>query len=262
MFTPEIPLVRRTEPCRSWAVKSSTVVGIQKHPRALAASFVLAVALATHVASAAGVTYAYQGTVTKASGIFADQGSVVAGSFSFDTALQPSAAYGPPTYAFYQGNFPAANQALIPHFHATVIMGTVELSAAAVYDPKSQPFLLIRNNEKTSVVVDSVYYVFPPPKLPGTLTDFELIANDKDPSPDGVRDGLLDGSMNGVRAVLSSLDLAKFSFEGAGPYGYWVQYDAQGKQIGRVDFAWTSVEPVPSELEHKRDGGKRRSRGH
>jgi len=241
-------------------VRPLTVIEVQERTRVAVATVALVIASSAHVASAAEVTYAYQGTVTKASGIFDGQGSVVAGTFSFDTDLAPSPGYGPPTYAFYQGSVPAENRALIPRFEATVVMGKVELSAAAAYDPQDQPFLLIRNNEKTTIVVDSVYYAFPQPKLPGALTDFELIANDKDDSPDGVPDGLLDGSMNGVRAVLASLDLAKFSFEGAPPYGYWEQFNEKGKQIGRVDFAWTTVTPVPSALKHNRDG--RRPRRH
>jgi hypothetical protein len=202
----------------------------------------LVVGLCAHAASATVVTYAYQGTVTSATGIFAGQGTNVTGTFSFDTGLVDSDAGA--VEDFFRNDSPVSNQALTSGFAASLTLGAVTVSKTASHPTSTSAYLLLTNNAPAlPSAIDQVAFALQ--RGAASEANFGLNAQDTSPSgaPDGVPDGLMNGTTSGAIAVLNSLNLLLFN----GPAGgsFWQQFDSTGTGTGQVNFTWTQVAPVP-----------------
>jgi hypothetical protein len=189
----------------------------------------LAFALLAPSAMATVVTYSYTGTVTNAAGLFAAQGTVVRGTFSFDDGLVDE--IGESEVDWFQNDFPVSNQALTASFNATLTLGSVSVTRAA-----SNPLL----PEAALVLYDTADYDQVDYEIvSGPTVFFYLVANDSTGTAISPGSGSLSGTTGGAVSVLNSLDLAAFDIRG----GAWNEYDLSGTKVGDVYFTWAGIGP-------------------
>ena len=193
---------------------------------------------------AAPITYNYIGEVIGASGIFAAQGPLVNGTFSFDSTLLDSNLSN--AIDLYSSESPVSNQASSNVWEVTISMFTLSRTTA--------------NNQNLSTTPHHFLEI-----IDGLNTDsFTLQADRLVASDDFVRLGLVDsvsptdgiaigaanltGDILDTISILDNLDPSLFSFLAGST---WDAFDKDGISEGSVNFRITSITravPIPSTL--------------
>ena len=172
--------------------------------RSLLASMVLVIFAPAALSSV--VTYKFTGTVEYVEGIFAGQGTVVKGTFSFDDGLIDS---NPSSEAdVFTNRMPASNQSLTSSFSATLTVGAVTVTnttAAAIAELK----LIDSDIPTTGDGFEFGLYRFGA----SGLDDFFIQGEDYLPFPtDAIAPGSLNltGAIGDAISILDTLDLSLF----------------------------------------------------
>lgn len=192
------------------------------------------------IANAALVTYSFTGDVIFANGIFAGEGSVVSGLFSFDDALAASASGT--TLNVFRSDFPTANAAIPNSFVASLSLGSVNVSATS--DPSRPPSQVQLQDGTNDLLLL---------QLGGTVNlqdSMSLRLNDfaaDDPTPDGIAagSGNLTGQLSDSIAIMNLIDPTAFD---SAAISDWRTANGDLVRFNLTSLSNVSAIPVPAAL--------------